>query len=55
MRNGRLYVWSPNTVLPVSAVGDPHGVTRTEALVLLRHGGDVVAAARELRVMGVSA
>lgn len=49
VRHGCLFVYTPNTPLPVSAVGDPHGVTKFRAYALLEHAGDMSAAARALR------
>ncbi len=50
VRHGCLFVYSPNTVFPVTEAGDPHGVTRFRAYALLDHGGDLSAAARALTV-----
>ena len=40
---------SPNTVFPVTAPGDPNGITTFTAYAVLEHGGDQSAAARAAR------
>lgn len=48
VRHGCLFVYSPNTVFPVTEAGDPHGCTRFRAYAVLEHAGDLSAAARAL-------
>lgn len=52
VRHGCLFVYTPNTPLPQTAAGDPRGVTRFRAHVLLNHAGDYQAAARDLAERG---
>lgn len=49
VRHGCLFVYSPNTVFPVTAPGDPNGITTFTAYAVLEHGGDQSAAARAAR------
>ena len=49
IRNGCLFVYSPNTPFDVTEPSDPHGYTRFRAYAVLNHGGDLSAAARALR------
>lgn len=51
VKNGCLFVYSPNTDFDVTSEGDPHGVTRFRALATLAHGGDLSAAARHARYL----
>lgn len=46
VRHDCLFVYSPNTVFPVTAPDDPNGITRFTAYAELEHGGDMKAAAR---------
>jgi hypothetical protein len=55
VRDGRLYVWSPNTPFDISETGDPHGYSKFDALAVLNHGGDVTAALRSLRKASTTA
>jgi hypothetical protein len=50
VRNGCLFVYSPNTPFEVTAGSQPKGYTRFRAYAVLNHGGDLKAAARALRV-----
>jgi hypothetical protein len=49
VRHGCLFVYSPNTSLPVTEAGNPAGLTRFRAYSLLHHRGDLSAAARALQ------
>lgn len=49
IRDGSLYVWTPNTPFDQSFPGDPHGYDKFDVYALLHHGGDKRAAARSLR------
>lgn len=49
IRNGCLFVYSPNTPFEVTEAGDVHGYTRFRAYAVLHHHGDLSAAARQLR------
>lgn len=49
VRHGCLFVYSPNTPFPVTAPGDPNGITVFTAFAVLEHGGDQSAAARAAR------
>jgi len=49
VRHDCLFVYSSNTVLPVTGAGDPRGLTRFRAYAVLNHHGDLSAAARALR------
>lgn len=51
VKNGCLFVYSPNTDFPVTSEGDPHGVTRFRALTILGHNNDGAAAARHARYL----
>lgn len=48
-RDGRLYVYSTNTVFEPTSAGDKHGYSKFHAYAVLEHGGDMKAAARHLR------
>ncbi|SCX37986.1 Bifunctional DNA primase/polymerase, N-terminal [Klenkia marina] len=48
VRHGLLFVYSPNTPLPVTESGNPVGLTRFRAYALLTHHGDMSAAAKTL-------
>ncbi len=49
VRNGCLFVYSPNTPFDVTEAGHPKGYTKFSAYAVLEHGGDLSAAARALR------
>ncbi|MGI9085387.1 MAG: bifunctional DNA primase/polymerase [Aeromicrobium sp.] len=49
IRNGCLFVYSLNTPFDVTVPGSPHGFTRFRAYAVLNHGGDMSAAAREIK------
>lgn len=49
VRNGCLFVYSPNTAFAVTEAADPHGYTKFRAYAVLNHAGDLSAAARSLR------
>jgi len=49
VRNGCLFVYSTNTPFDVTEPGNVHGYTRFRAWAVLNHGGDLSAAARDLR------
>lgn len=49
IRDGSLYVWTPNTPFEQSFPGAPRGYDKFDAYALLHHGGDKSAAARSLR------
>ena len=49
IKNGCLFVYTPNTDFEPTEEGDPHGYTRFRAYAVLEHGGDLSAAAREAR------
>lgn len=48
VRNGCLFVYSPNTRFDVTEASDPHGYTKFRAFAVLNHDGDLPRAAREL-------
>ena len=48
IRNGCLFVYSPNTPFDVTEGGSPKGYTKFRAYAVLEHGGDMSAAARAL-------
>jgi hypothetical protein len=48
VRNGCLFVYSPNTPFEVTESGDRHGQTKFRAYAVLNHNGDMRAAARSL-------
>lgn len=48
VRNGCLFVYSPNTPFDVTEGGNPEGYTRFRAYAVLNHAGDMKAAARAL-------
>lgn len=48
VRNGCLFVYSPNTPFDITEPSDPHGYTRFRAYAVLDHQGDMSAAARAL-------
>lgn len=49
IKNGCLFVYSPNTPFDITEPGNPRGYTKFRAYAVLDHGGDMSAAARELR------
>lgn len=49
VRNGCLFVYSPNTPFDVTEASNPHGYTRFRAYAVLNHDGDLRAAARALK------
>lgn len=49
VRNGCLFVYSPNTPFEVTEVSNPHGYTRFRGYAVLNYDGDLRAAARALR------
>ncbi|WP_163890019.1 bifunctional DNA primase/polymerase [Mycolicibacterium hippocampi] len=49
IRNGCLFVYSPNTAFDVTEPGNPSGYTKFRAYAVLDHGGDMRAAARALQ------
>lgn len=49
VRHGCLFNYSPNAGLPVTEVGDPHGLTKFRTYTELHHNGDGSAAARAAR------
>jgi hypothetical protein len=49
VRNGCLFVYSPNTPFGVTEASNPKGYTRFRANAVLDHGGDLSAAARALK------
>jgi hypothetical protein len=49
VRNGCLFVYSPNTPFDVTEPSNPNGYTRFRAYAVLNHGGDLRAAAAHLR------
>jgi hypothetical protein len=51
IKHGCLFVYSPNTPLEETTPGDPHGYTKFRAHAVLDHGGDLSAAARELKAV----
>ncbi|MBA3289526.1 MAG: bifunctional DNA primase/polymerase [Acidimicrobiia bacterium] len=56
IKNGCLFVYSPNTVFDVTEAESPHGYTRFRAYAVLDHGGDLSAAARAAReIQGAAA
>ena len=46
IKNGCLFVYSPNTPFDVTESSNPHGYTRFRAYAVLDHAGDLKAAAR---------
>lgn len=48
IRNGCLFVYSPNTPFEVTEPGNPNGYTKFRAYAVLNHDGDMSAAARAL-------
>jgi Bifunctional DNA primase/polymerase, N-terminal len=48
IRNGCLFVYSPNTPFDVTEASNPKGYNRFRAYAVLNHGGDMPAAARAL-------
>ncbi|MEZ0363419.1 AAA family ATPase [Mycobacterium sp. pUA109] len=48
IKNGCLFVYSPNTPFEVTTSGSPHGYTKFHAYAVLNHGGDMSAAAKAL-------
>jgi hypothetical protein len=51
VKNGCLFVYSPNTPFKVTKSGDPNGYTKFHAHAVLDHNGDMSAAARALRAV----
>lgn len=51
VRNDCLFVYSPNTPLPVTEPGNPNGCTKFRAYAHLNHNGDMSAAARTIKEM----
>lgn len=51
VKNGCLFVYTPNTDFEPTSEGDPHGYTRFRALATLSHNGDLAAAARHARYL----
>ncbi|MGW0158462.1 bifunctional DNA primase/polymerase [Mycobacterium sp. NPDC003323] len=49
IKNGCLFVYSPNTPFDITESGNPRGYTKFRAYAVLDHGGDMKAAARSLR------
>ena len=49
VRNGCLFVYSPNTPFDITEAGNPNGYTKFRAFAILDYGGDMKAAARALR------
>ncbi len=49
VKNGCLFSYSPNAPFEITEAGDPHGYTKFRAYAILHHGGDLSAAARQLR------
>jgi hypothetical protein len=49
IRNGCLFVYSPNTPFEVTETSQPVGYTRFRAYAVLEHNGDLKAAARALK------
>ena len=49
VKHGCLFVYSPNTPLPITYPGDPAGVTRFRGYAILNHRGDMSTAAKALR------
>lgn len=49
IRNGCLFVYSPNTAFDPTEAGNPRGYTKFRAYAVLDHGGDMRAAARALQ------
>jgi hypothetical protein len=49
VRNGCLFVYSPNTPFEVTESSQPKGYTKFRAYAVLEHGGDMKAAARALK------
>lgn len=54
VRNGCLFVYSPNTPFTVTEESHPRGYTKFRAHALLTHGGDMSAAAKQLLTEAVS-
>lgn len=50
VRNGCLFIFSPNTPFDITEGGNPHGYTKFRAYAILEHDGDLKAAARALAV-----
>lgn len=56
VKNGCLFVYSPNTAFDVTSAGQRRGYTRFRAYAVLEHGGDLSEAARAARQLrGVAA
>lgn len=49
VRDGRLYVYLPNTPFEPTEAGNPNGYSKFDAYAILHHGGDWKAAAAHLR------
>lgn len=54
VRNGCLFVYSPNTPFAVTEASEPHGYTRFRAFAVLNCGGDLKAAYRAITGKGVA-
>ena len=52
VRNGCLFVYSPNTPFDVTETEQPKGYTKFRAYAVLDHNGDLKAAAQALRASG---
>lgn len=52
IRNGCLFVYSPNTPFEITEPADPHGYTRFRAWAVLEHRGDLSAAAKHFKSTG---
>lgn len=51
IKNGCLFVHTPNTEFEETTPGNPHGYTRFRAYAILHHDGDLSAAARAINEM----
>ncbi|MDB2392803.1 bifunctional DNA primase/polymerase [Acidimicrobiaceae bacterium] len=51
IRHGCLFVYSPTPGLPVTETNDPNGLTKFRAEALLNYGGDMAAAAKDIRAI----
>jgi hypothetical protein len=49
VRHGCLFVYSPTPGLPVTETNDPNGLTKFRAEALINYGGDMSAAAKDIR------
>jgi hypothetical protein len=48
IRNGCIFIYSPNTPFEITESGNPHGYTKFRAYAVLNHGGNMSAAAKSL-------